>query len=101
MYRLFKVLLLMISVFTGLTSCVVNYGLSGNVCTRTYDVGDEFKSIDLSGAVNAVYADCSAVEVSADENVLPGVKVFVRDGVLYVKTENPGHHDYKVDVRIP
>lgn len=74
---------------------------SGNVQTEQRNVG-EFKSIDISGAftVEIVAQKDFAVEVEADDNILPLVKTEVEDGVLKIEREGHFSGHSKVSIRV-
>lgn len=61
---------------------------SGNVVTQARNVRD-FKGVDVSGVfqVEIIAQKDFAVEVEADDNLLPYIKTEVRDGVLHIETE--------------
>lgn len=61
---------------------------SGNIASETRDIRD-FTGIDVSGVVQVEISTQTdfAVEVEADDNLLPLIKTEVRDGVLHIETE--------------
>ena len=82
-------------------SCFKGVSGSGNIQTEQRNVG-EFKSIDVSGAftVEIVAQKDFAVEVEADDNLLPLVKTEVEDGVLKIEREEHFWSNSKILVRV-
>jgi hypothetical protein len=60
---------------------------SGNVATESRDLND-FKGVDVSSVfqVEIIAGEDFAVEIEADDNLLPLIKTEVRSGVLHIET---------------
>ena len=74
---------------------------SGNVATERRDITD-FKAVDVSGVFQveiAVQKDF-AVEIEADDNLLPLIKTEVRNGILHLETEGRISTENGLKVRI-
>lgn len=74
---------------------------SGNVTTQTRDVRD-FEGIDVSGVfqVEITAQKDFAVEVEADDNLIPLIKTEVRGGVLHIETEERVSTENGLKIRI-
>ncbi len=74
---------------------------SGNISTERRNVS-EFKGIDVSGIfeVEVTAQKDLAVEVEADDNLIPLIKTEVRGGVLYIKAERRISSEHGVKVRV-
>jgi hypothetical protein len=74
---------------------------SGNVVTDARDIKG-FKGVDVSGTlqVEITAQKDFAVEVEADDNLIPLIKTEVRDGVLHIETEKRCSTDNGLKVRI-
>src|SRR5256885_7211495 len=62
---------------------------SGNVKTEKRDVG-AFASVDVSGAyqVEIVCQKQPGLEVEGDDNILPLVQTYVKNGTLYITSDH-------------
>jgi hypothetical protein len=76
---------------------------SGNVVTETRDVSD-FRAIEVSypAQVLITQGDKESVKLEAEDNLLPGLKTQVKNGVLeiFYKTENGKHVNPRKPVKI-
>ncbi len=82
---------LIFSFFTAIlfVSCVtVNAGR--NMVSREYQVKSSFNSIKVSGNVDVDYTPSDKVSIvaSAKENVLPTLKIYVKNNTIYLETES-------------
>ncbi|NOT49014.1 MAG: DUF2807 domain-containing protein [Acidobacteria bacterium] len=74
---------------------------SGNVSTEARDIRD-FTGVDVSGVfqVEITAQKDFAVEIEADDNLIPLIKTEVRGGVLHIETEDRLSTDNGLKVRI-
>ncbi len=74
---------------------------SGVVKTEKRDVG-AFTSIDVSGAyeVSIVSQKSPGLEIEGDENILPLVDTYVKDGTLYINSERGFNVKKAIKLRI-
>lgn len=74
---------------------------SGTTATETRDVGS-FNGVNVSGVfhVEITAQKDFAVEIEADDNLLPLIKIEVRDGVLRIETEKRISTNNPLKVRI-
>src|SRR5437762_2852627 len=74
---------------------------SGIRKTEKRDAGS-FHAINTTGSfsVEATSQKPSSLEIEADDNILPLIKVEVRDGVLYLKPDKPYNSKEGVVVRV-
>lgn len=74
---------------------------SGTIATESHKLRD-FKGIDVSGVfqVEVTAQKDFAVEVEADDNLLPLIQTEVRDGVLHIESEGRISTDNGLKVRI-
>lgn len=89
---------------------VVNFSInkktkgSGNIASESRDIRD-FSGIDVSGVVQVeiISQQDFAVEVEADDNLLPLIQTEVRNGVLHIRTEDSvkSHNGLKVRISAP
>lgn len=74
---------------------------SGNIKTEKRDVG-AFTSVDVSGAyeVEIVCQKEPGIEIEGDDNILPLVQTYVKEGTLYVDSERGFNVKKAIKVRI-
>ncbi len=74
---------------------------SGNIATETRDISG-FKGIDVSGVfqVEITAQKEFAVEIEADDNLLPLIKTEVRDGILRIETRERLKSENGLKIRI-
>src|SRR5262245_24209923 len=103
MKRILLTLLLAVSLLMVLGGCHFNHGVRGSGVRKTEkrEVAS-FKAIDTSGAYE-VEVTCQqpvALQIEADDNVLPLIQTDVRDGVLYVRNEKSYDSNQAVKLKI-
>lgn len=102
MKRTISIILLIVAL-VALSSCKFGRGIagSGNRKAEKRDV-KSFNAIDTSGAyeVNVTCQKPASVEIEADDNILPLIKTEVRDGTLFVSSEQEFHSSKSPVLRI-
>jgi hypothetical protein len=87
----------------GVSSCQFTRGLkgSGNLKTEKRSLSS-FKAIDTNGAytVDVTCQKPVSVEIETDDNILPLIKTEVRDGVLYVTSQERYNATKGVTLRV-
>jgi hypothetical protein len=85
------------------SGCKVNKGIagSGNRQTETREL-KPFKAIDTNGAyeVDVTCQKPARFEIEADDNILPLIKTEVRDGILFVTSDESYRSSRSVSLRI-
>jgi hypothetical protein len=85
------------------SACHIGRGVkgSGNLKTEKRNLA-AFKAIDTTGAyeVEVTCQKPASFEIEADDNILPLIKTDVRDGVLYVTSEESYNPSRPVTLRI-
>ena len=79
---------------------------SGNVVTQTRSVQGDFKSIEVSNAIDLVIeqADKTEIKVEADDNLQDEITTTVENGVLIIGCKNGNYRNVssrKVTVKMP
>lgn len=95
--------LLLLGLGLSLTGCNFERGLAGSGVRKTEKRDlKSFSAIDTTGAytVDVTCQKAAAVEVEADDNILPLIKTEVRDGILFVSNTQPYHSSKTVTLRI-
>src|SRR5690242_3992270 len=96
-------IILLIVVAVAFSGCKFGRGIagSGNRKSEKRDV-KSFNAIDTSGAyeVNVTCQKPASVEIEADDNILPLIKTEVRDGTLFVSSEQEFHSSKSPTLRI-
>jgi hypothetical protein len=74
---------------------------SGNIKTEKRQIG-AFSSVDVSGAyeVEIVCQKQPGVEVEGDDNILPLVQTYVKNGTLYINSDKPFNVKKAIKVRV-
>ena len=96
-------LLVLCAVLLGLSACKMNKGIAGSGVRKTEKRElKPFKAIDTNGAYE-VEVTCQkplAFEIEADDNILPLIKTEVRDGILFVTSDQTYRSSRAVSLRM-
>jgi len=96
-------IVLLIAIVVALSGCKLQRGLagSGNRKTEKREL-KSFNAIDTSGAydINVTCQKSASFEIDADDNILPLIKTEVRDGVLFVSSDQEFHSSKSPALRI-
>jgi hypothetical protein len=96
-------LIIVAALVAALSACHFGRGVkgSGNIKIEKRDLA-AFKAIDTTGAyeVEVMCQKPASFEIETDDNILPLIKTDVRDGVLYVTSEERYNPSRAVTVRI-
>src|SRR5437879_1103152 len=86
-----------------LSGCKLHRGIAGSG-VRKPEKRDlkSFNAIDTTGAyeIDVTCQKPASFEIEADDNILPLIKTEVRDGILFVSSDQPYHSSKFVTLRI-
>jgi len=97
------VVLLLVAGGLVLSGCKFNRGIAGSGVRKTEKRElKSFNAIDTTGAyeIDATCQKPASFEIEADDNILPLIKTEVRDGILFVSTDQTYHSSKPTILRI-
>ncbi len=97
------VVLLLLACGLALASCKFNRGIAGSGVRKTEKRElKSFNAIDTTGAyeIDVTCQKPASFEIEADDNILPLIKTEVRDGILFLSSDQPFHSAKPVSLRI-
>jgi hypothetical protein len=97
------VVLLLVACGLVLSGCKFNRGIAGSGVRKTEKRDlKSFNAIDTTGAyeIDVTCQKPASFEIEADDNNLPLIKIEVRDGILFVSSDQPYHSSKSTILRM-
>ena len=97
------VVLLLLACGFALSGCKLHRGIAGSGVRKTEKRDlKSFNAINTTGAyeIDVTCQKPASFEIEADDNILPLIKTEVRDGILFLSSDQPFHSAKPVSLRI-